>query len=268
MRERIELVDDFAAAWQNAGCPVVFTGAGMSTESGLPDFRSARGLWKRRPESLATLDALQRIPAEFYFFYQWRIARLWAAAPNAGHEALAALADAGLVRRLITQNVDGLHQRAGSEATELHGTLRTVSCLRCGAAYDSRRLLPAAPGWEEAYQAGRYLPGRECACPACGGSLRPDVVLFGEALPPAAWDEAVNASKAADLFVVVGSSLAVGPANLCPEFALAGGARLAIINQEATSLDGRAAWVFRDKAAGVLTAVRERIFPPGVEDKA
>ncbi len=254
-----DMLDDVAAAWRTARHPVVFTGAGMSTESGLPDFRSAQGLWKQRPESLATMAALRREPDEFYFFYQWRIARLWEAAPNAGHAALAALAAAGFVKRLITQNVDGLHQRAGGEAVELHGTLRTVSCLRCGAGYDSRTLLPAEPGWEEAYRAGRYRPGRECTCPHCGGGLRPDVVLFGESLPGAAWEEAARASRAADFFVVVGSSLAVGPANLCPAFALESGARLAVINAEDTHLDGRAAWLFRDKAAGVLAAIRERI---------
>ncbi|MDT8903745.1 NAD-dependent deacylase [Anaeroselena agilis] len=253
------LLDEVAAAWSNARYPVVFTGAGMSTESGLPDFRSARGLWKQRPESLATMAALRRDPGEFYFFYQWRIARLWEAAPNAGHAALAALASAGFVRRLITQNVDGLHQRAGGEAVELHGTLRTVSCLGCGAGYDSRQLLPARTGWEEEYRSGRYRPGKECICPGCGGSLRPDVVLFGESLPGDAWDEAARVSRAADLFVVVGSSLAVGPANLCPEFALESGARLVIVNREATHLDGRAEWVFHDKAAGVLAAIRERI---------
>ncbi|MDR7866167.1 MAG: NAD-dependent deacylase [Sporomusaceae bacterium] len=252
-------LDEVAAAWRSAKFPVVFTGAGMSTESGLPDFRSAKGLWKLRPESLATMAALSREPGEFYFFYQWRIARLWEAAPNTGHEALAALAAAGFVKRLITQNVDGLHQRAGSEAVELHGTLRTVSCLRCGAGYDSRALLPATLGWEEDYRAGRYRPGGECACTACGGGLRPDVVLFGESLPADAWGAAERASRAADFYVVVGSSLAVGPANLCPEFALASGARLIIINQEATHLDSRAEWVFRNTAAGVLAALRERI---------
>lgn len=259
MAGREGLLDKVAAAWRQAAYPVVFTGAGMSTESGLPDFRSAQGLWRKRPESLATMEALRRDPAEFYFFYQWRIARLWDTAPNAGHEALAALAAAGFVKRLITQNVDGLHQRAGSEAVELHGTLRTVSCLGCGAAYDSRRLLPAAPGWEEDYRAGRYRPGPECRCPACGGGIRPDVVLFGESLPEDAWATAAEASRAADFFVVVGSSLTVGPANLCPAFAAENAARLVIINQEATHLDGRADGIFRDKAAGVLAALRERI---------
>jgi NAD-dependent deacetylase len=205
------------------------------------------------------MTALRREPVEFYFFYQWRIARLWEAAPNTGHEALALLAAAGFVKLLITQNVDGLHQRAGSEAVELHGTLRTVSCLKCGAEYDSRCMLPAAAGWEDDCRAGRYRPGKECVCSACGGGLRPDVVLFGEPLPADAWDAAERASRTADFFVVVGSSLAVGPANLCPEFALANGARLVIINQEATHLDCRAEWVIRDRAAGVLAAIRERI---------
>ncbi|HWQ61696.1 MAG TPA: NAD-dependent protein deacylase [Negativicutes bacterium] len=259
MADRERRLDEVAAAWRQAAYPVVFTGAGMSTESGLPDFRSAQGLWRERPESLATMDALRRDPSEFYFFYQWRVARLWETLPNAGHAALAALASAGFVKRLITQNVDGLHQRAGSEALELHGTLRTVSCLGCGAAYDSRALLPATPGWEDDYRAGRYRPGPECRCSRCGGSIRPDVVLFGESLPEGAWAAAVEASRAADLFVVVGSSLTVGPANLCPSIALEDGARLAIINQDATHLDGRADWIFRDKAAGVLASLAERI---------
>lgn len=257
------MLDEIAAAWRQAKYPVVFTGAGMSTESGLPDFRSAQGLWKSRPEALATMAALRREPAEFYFFYQWRIARLWATAPNPGHEALAALADKGFVRRLITQNVDGFHQWAGSAAVELHGTLRTVSCLACRAEYDSRTLLPAREYWEEEYRAGRYAPGPECRCAACGGGLRPDVVLFGESLPEGPWAEAAAASHEADFFLVVGSSLAVGPANLCPEFALDGGARLAIINAEATHLDGRAAWLVRDKAAGTLAALAGRIIGCG-----
>lgn len=254
-----QCLEEVAAAWRQARHVVVFTGAGMSTESGLPDFRSAQGLWRRRPESLATLAALRDEPREFYFFYQWRIARLWEVRPNRGHEALAALSAAGLVRALVTQNVDGLHERAGSPAVELHGTLRTVSCTECGARFDSRELLPAAPGWEEAYRAGRYRPGPECECGVCRGPLRPDVVLFGEALPEEPWSAAVRASRAADLYVVVGSSLVVGPANLCPEIALGAGARLAILNQEPTHLDSRADWVIRESVAGVLARLAERI---------
>ena len=253
-------VEDISTAWQQARRVVVFTGAGMSTESGLPDFRSARGLWKQRPESLATLEALYGQPDEFYFFYQWRIAKLWSVAPNDGHLALAALAQAGYLHQLITQNVDGLHQRAGSSAVlELHGTLRTVRCLACHAEYDSRQLLPAAPGWEQDYRQGRYKPGPECCCPSCQGKLRPDVVLFGEQLPEHAWQAAVRASHEADLFVVIGSALAVSPANYCPQVALNQGAQLLIINEEATPFDEVATWVVREKSGRVLSRLVKQI---------
>jgi NAD-dependent deacetylase len=249
-----------AEAWRKAKCPVVFTGAGMSTESGLPDFRSVQGLWRRRPESLATLNALRQIPEEFYFFYQWRIARLREVAPNKGHMALAKLWEGGFLKQLITQNVDGLHQRSGiPDAVELHGTLRTVRCLGCDTGYDSRRLLPERDGWQAEYEAGEYKPGPECRCAKCGGLLRPDVVLFGEALPQAAWAEAVRWSKAADFFVVIGSSLVVGPANLCPQLALDGGAKLVIINREPTHLDSQAFQVVAEQAGDVLAALQERI---------
>jgi NAD-dependent deacetylase len=253
-------IEEVARRWRGAKTAVVFTGAGMSTESGLPDFRSAQGLWRQRPESLATLAALEQQPDEFYFFYQWRIARLWAAKPNAGHEVLARLQQAGLLQAVITQNVDGLHQRAGArEVLELHGSLRTVSCLSCRASYDSRQLLPAAIDWEAAYRAGRYRAGDECRCPRCRGWLRPDVVLFGEALPPDQWQQAVHWSRRADLFVVVGSALAVGPANLCPQYAADSGASLLIVNAEPTPLDDVATWVLRRRAGEVLGEIGERL---------
>ncbi|MZP30921.1 NAD-dependent protein deacylase [Heliobacterium undosum] len=249
-----------AAAWKKAKCPVLFSGAGMSTESGLPDFRSARGLWKQQPESLATPEAMFGQPDAFYFFYQWRIARLWEVAPNLGHLRLAQLEQAGFLQKVITQNVDGLHQRAGSErVVELHGTLRTVSCLSCRAGYDSRQMLPARSDWEADYQEGRYRRGDECRCPRCRGMLRPDVVLFGEGLPEEAWTEAVRWSRQADFFVVVGSSLAVSPANLCPLWAVERGARLLIINAEPTPLDDRADWVIRTPAAEALDRIADEV---------
>jgi len=255
-----EQIAAIAAAWRQAKRPVVFTGAGMSTESGLPDFRSAQGLWKTRPESLATLRAQQTQPDEFYFFYQWRIAKVWSVSPNLGHQALAALEERGYLSAVITQNVDGLHQRAGSQKViELHGSLRTVSCLACGAAFDSRQLLPARTAWEDEYSRGDYHYGDECRCPRCKGFLRPDVALFGESLPEDAWQEAVSYSQSADFFVVTGSSLAVAPANLCPEIALRQGAKLVIINRDATPLDSRAAWVVRQDSAGVFDAISRKI---------
>ncbi|EAX48799.1 Silent information regulator protein Sir2 [Thermosinus carboxydivorans Nor1] len=255
-----EVLREIAAAWRSANNIVVFTGAGMSTESGLPDFRSKQGLWKDRPETLATLAALKAKPDEFYFFYQWRIARLWEVQPNPGHLALAELAQAGFVTKLVTQNVDGLHQRAGSQGVaELHGTLRTVSCIKCGSQYDSRQMLPHNDTWEEDYKAGRYRHGSECYCPRCQGQLRPDVVLFGESLPDTAWNEAVRWSRKADFFVVIGSSLVVSPANYLPQLAVEQGAKLLIINSDSTPLDDAAAWVIREKAGEVLTGIKELI---------
>lgn len=253
-------LESIVSCWRQAKRVVVFTGAGMSTESGLADFRSARGLWKQRPESLATLTALYEQPDEFYFFYQWRISKLWTAQPNSGHLALAALARAGHIQQVITQNVDGLHQRAGSEAViELHGTLRTVSCLNCQAHYDSRQLLPVQPTWEADYRAGRYLHGTECFCRECNENLRPDVVLFGEPLPDRAWRAAIASSRSADLFVVIGSSLAVSPANYCPQAAQECGAKLFILNADQTPFDDVADWVVREQAGPFLTRLAEQI---------
>lgn len=253
MQQDKAVLDQIAFNWQSAKSVAVFTGAGMSTESGLPDFRSQQGLWKHRPESLATLTALHNTPDEFYFFYQWRIRQLWQVGPNSGHRALASLAKANRIQRVVTQNVDGLHQQAGSQQVcELHGSLKTVSCLDCRARYDSRQLLPQQEGWEAAYQNGTYRHGAECFCPRCQGKLRPDVVLFGEALPEHPWQQAVQAARAARLFVVVGSSLLVSPANLLPQMALEQGAKLLIINQDKTPLDAQANWKLSGRAAETL----------------
>jgi NAD-dependent deacetylase len=247
-------------AWANAKKLVVFTGAGMSTESGLPDFRSAQGLWKVRPESLATMAALRQQPDEFYFFYQWRIAKLWDVAPNQGHQALAALQQKGNMV-IITQNVDGLHQRANAEnVVELHGSLRTIRCLNCYAIYDSRKLLPQYSTWEDDCKQGNYRYGDECLCSKCGGLLRPDVVLFGENLPDKAWEEAVKHSRNADFYVVLGSSLVVSPANYLPQLALQNGAKLLIINQEQTPLDSSATWVINSSIGSVLSAIKDKMF--------
>lgn len=253
-------LEDIVAAWMQAKRIIVFTGAGMSTESGLPDFRSAQGLWKTRPESLATLEAMRRQPDDFFYFYQWRIANLWEVLPNKGHQALTALQRAGYIDTIITQNVDGLHQRADSESViELHGSLRTVSCVSCRAVYDSRILLPARPRWSEEYAQGVYHYGDECRCQACKGLLRPDVVLFGEGLPESALATAMQLSKSADFFVVLGSSLTVSPANLFPAWAVGQGAKLLIINNEPTHLDDKATWVIRDQIGTVLQEIVGRV---------
>ncbi|MNR90157.1 NAD-dependent protein deacetylase [compost metagenome] len=205
----------------------VFTGAGMSTESGLPDFRSAGGLWKqsRRFEELASTSALQHDFPEFVEFYRWRIQMLQGVEPHAGHRRIAGWQREGRVQALITQNVDGLHARAGStEVLELHGSLRVIRCQRCGTEADSER----------------FLTDEGIHCARCGGKMRPGVVLFGEALPEDTLRKAQEASERAELFLVLGSSLQVSPANYFPQVAKARGAKLVILNREPTALDALA----------------------------
>src|SRR6478735_8044244 len=208
---------------------VVFTGAGMSTESGLPDFRSNGGLWKqnRRFEELASREALETNYDEHVAFYRWRIEMLAGHEPNDGHRVVADWQRRGLVSTVITQNVDGFHTRAGADGVlELHGTLANVRCDRCGGERPAAEFLEAA--------------GLACTC---GGKRRPGVVLFGEALPGATLRAAWLASERATLFIVLGSSLAVAPANLLPEAAVGAGAPLVIVNRDPTPLDRMATLV-------------------------
>lgn len=237
-------IEEIKDVFAKSKVAVVFTGAGMSTSAGLPDFRSAKGLWKGRPESLASIEAMKHQPDEFYFFYQWRISKLWEVAPSNGHKILADLEKKGCVKKIITQNVDGLHQQAGSkEVIELHGTLRTVKCTKCKTLYDSRNIVPHNLTWEQDYAKGKYRAGNECICPKCRGPLRPNVVLFGEPLPETSLDNAFRWSQKADFFMVLGSSLQVAPANLCPQLGATNGAKLLIVNNETTPFDNVADWV-------------------------
>lgn len=218
----------------------VMMGAGASTESGLPDFRSGGGLWRnnRRFEELASADALAHRYDEFVAFYRWRIAELAKVAPHEGHRVLARWQERGLVKALITQNVDGFHQRAGSPRPfQLHGGLDHVRCQRCG----------------EREPAEVFL--ERTACAACGGKLRPGVVLFGERLPMEDFEGAERAAGAADLFVVLGSSLLVSPANMLPQLAKANGARLVIVNHDPTPLDRVADLVVHAAIGPTLAAV-------------
>ena len=229
---------------------VIFTGAGMSTEStpidpnstesGLPDFRSNGGLWRnnRRFEELASTEALAHSYDEFVAFYRWRIEELAKYQPHEGHAVLARLEAAGRIQGVVTQNVDGFHHRAGSQRVhELHGSLRVVRCQRCG---------DEAPA--QTFLADPTL----CAC---GGKRRPGVVLFGEMLPADALDAADALARNADLFVVLGSSLLVSPANMFPQLAKAAGAKLVIVNRDRTPLDPLADLVVRDSIRDVLVGV-------------
>jgi NAD-dependent deacetylase len=228
---------------------VVLTGAGVSTESGIPDFRSPSGVWARYdPMEYATIEAFRRDPIKVWDFYARRLEVLATARPNAAHEALAALERAGYVRAVVTQNVDRLHEIAGSrDVVEVHGSIRTSSCLTCGetATFDEvRRQLESAPAPR---------------CPLCGDVLKPDVVMFGELLPPAAIERATQLARIARLLLVVGSSLAVYPVAALPEDTLRTGGELAIVNAEPTPYDSRAAIAIHASAGETLGAVRRHL---------
>lgn len=226
---------------------VAFTGAGVSTESGIPDFRSPGGIWDRYApirfqEFLASAEARRET---------WRRALqtypvVAAARPNAAHEALVALDQEGRLTAVVTQNIDGLHQRAGHDpdrVIELHGNAHGVRCLSCGATY----------GRPEIH--ARVLAGDpEPACERCDGILKPATISFGEPMPEQALNRASLEMVRADLVLVVGSSLVVYPAAGLPSLAVRAGARLAIVNATETPLDDEATLVARGQAGAILPA--------------
>ena len=218
---------------------VAFTGAGISAESGIPTFRGPGGLWRSySPEKLATPEAFWRDPRLVWEWYDWRRQLIQQAQPNPGHRALAELERrASGSFTLVTQNVDGLHDRAGSRNLEkLHGDIWQLRCTVCGAE-ERNEQVPLAP-----------LPPR-CRC---GELLRPGVVWFGEALPSLDWERACEASGRAHVMLVVGTSGVVHPAAGLAALARAAGAKLAIINPDQTPLDSAADWVFHAPAGEIL----------------
>jgi NAD-dependent deacetylase len=224
---------------------VALTGAGVSTESGIPDFRSPTGIWASfDPREYATLGAFRRDPEKVWRFYAPRFAMLTDAEPNRAHFALADLERRGLLRSVVTQNIDLLHGRAGSrDVVEVHGSIRTSSCLGCGARYPLADVVPLI-------ESGNGAP----RCPACGTVLKPDVVFFDELLPVDAIERAFALAAEARLLLVIGSSLEVYPVAGLPEETLAAGGRVAVVNRTPTSVDGPAALVLREGAGDVLAA--------------
>jgi NAD-dependent deacetylase len=241
-------VGELAALLGRARAGIAFTGAGISVESGIPHFRGEGGLWtKFDPYKVAHIDTFLEDPAQ-YWTYSLNHRRT-DAEPNPAHRALVDLERRGQLRAVVTQNTDGLHQKAGSRrVVELHGTSHAVVCLDC------ERRFPRADI--------DRLNREHCppSCPACGGRfLKPTVVLFGEALPVDALQEAQSLARAADVVLIVGSSLQVYPAAGIPRLALEHGAELAIVNAEPTPFDNRAAVVIHGKAGEVLPAIIERL---------
>jgi NAD-dependent deacetylase len=220
---------------------VALTGAGISTESGVPDFRSASGVWAEYdPYEVASIDGFRLDPARAWEFYGRRLGVLADIQPNAGHLALAALEQAGLLEAVITQNVDGLHQRAGSrDVVEVHGSIASASCISCGHAERREDVVALLP-----------LP----TCVDCGSVLKPDVVMFGELLPAAAVERATALAREAAAMLVIGSSLEVWPVAGLPGETLGHGGRLAIVNREPTPYDAQADVVVHAGAGEVLAA--------------
>jgi NAD-dependent deacetylase len=228
---------------------VVLTGAGVSTESGIPDFRSPTGIWAEfDPLEYASLPAFRADPEKVWSFYKPRIAMLTAAEPNAAHRALARLEEAGLVEAVVTQNIDLLHERAGSRnVVEVHGSIRSATCPRCGRSYLRDDVLT------------RLEDGDAPACDDCSAVLKPDVVFFGELLPADAVERAFELARRAALLLVVGSSLEVHPIAALPEATTLAGGRLAIVNKGPTPYDGRADLKLEGNAGEILGAVADRL---------
>jgi NAD-dependent deacetylase len=224
---------------------VVLTGAGISTESGIPDFRSPDGIWaKFDPMEYATIDAFHEDPEKVWRFYAPRYSMLASAEPNAAHRALVELEHAGHVSALITQNIDLLHERAGSaDAVEVHGSIRESHCLRCHVAFPLAEVVRLL----ELSTAPR--------CPTCNSVLKPGVVMFGELLPQEPLDRSFALARDASLLLVVGSALEVQPVAVLPWETRQGGGVVAIVNLGPSAFDDHATLKIDGKAGDVLPAL-------------
>ena len=232
---------------------VVFTGAGISTESGIPDFRSPGGIWDRFDPDDFTYQKFVTDPEARR--KQWQMLRegglTTEATPNPAHYAIAELDKLGMLDCVITQNVDNLHQRAGvssDKVLELHGNMQWVKCLGCGKRYSLEQVKARLEESEE-------IPD----CETCHGILKPDAVFFGEPLPEKVLKEATHRSHNCDLFIMIGSTLIVYPAAYMPLYAVDSGAKLVIINLSPTPIDGRATVLIRAKAGETMSRVIKRV---------
>jgi NAD-dependent deacetylase len=233
-----------------ASAVVVLTGAGISTDSGIPDFRGPQGVWTRNPaaEKASTLQHYLADPEVRKQAWQHRLhSPAWHAEPNAGHRALVELERRGKLHTLVTQNIDELHQQAGSDpakVVEIHGTMRQVMCWDCGERAPMERALERVRNGEE-----------DPACRTCGGILKSATISFGQSLVPEDLDRAERAALACDLLLAVGSSLTVYPAAGMVPLAAQTGARVVIVNAEPTPFDGIADAVLRGSISEVLPAI-------------
>jgi len=244
-------LEDAAELFRKANRLVVLTGAGISTPSGIPDFRSeGTGLWSRdEPLEVASLNTFRTHPESFFNWFRPLASQIFQAQPNAAHLALVELEKAAAEQTIITQNIDVLHQKAGSKhVIEMHGTLQTLSCTRCYEKFESRDFVR------------RFIDdGTIPLCLNCNGILKPDVILFGEQLPQSAWFDAQKAVRQCDLMVVAGSSLEVLPVAGLPMQAVDRGIHLIVINNSPTYINVRADVVIMDDVANILPEIAKRV---------
>jgi NAD-dependent deacetylase len=243
-------LEDAAELFRTAQRVVVLTGAGISTPSGIPDFRSeGSGLWSRdEPMEVASLTTFRTTPERFFNWFRPLASQIFYARPNPAHMALAEYEQTGHQKTILTQNIDGLHQKAGSNhVVEVHGTLRTLSCTQCYKQFPSDIFLRAF-----------IEHGNIPQCTNCTGTLKPDVILFGEQLPQSAWQAAQQAVRQCDLLIVAGSSLEVMPVAGLPLQALEGGAHLVVINNTQTYVNVRADIVITENVATILPEIIKR----------
>jgi NAD-dependent deacetylase len=240
-----------ADLFRDSAHAVALTGAGISTPSGIPDFRSAgSGLWERHdPMQFASLISFRHRPESFFDWFRDLALQLWNAEPNPAHEALARLEQQGFLKAVITQNIDGLHHKAGSDVVlEMHGNVRNCTCVAC------YRNFRTADHFVEYVQEGAYP-----VCADCGSFLKPDVILYGEQLPQEIYRDAKQLVDKSDLVLIGGSSLEVAPVSSLPLLAANHGARLIIVNREPTYMDERAEVLVQAEIAEALPAIADKI---------
>jgi NAD-dependent deacetylase len=245
------LIERAARLFSESKYAIALTGAGISTPSGIPDFRSSKnGLWEKYdPMEVASLSVFRVKPEKFYDWFRPLTRTIVEAQPNPAHIALAKLEEKGILKEIITQNIDGLHQNAGSEMVlEIHGTLNSLTCVSCYTKHRSSEFL-------EPYIENGEIPH----CDKCGSILKPDAILIGEQLPQRTWKAVEKAVKRCDLMLVAGSSLEVVPVARLPYEAANGGAKLIVINNEPTYIDSRAEVVLNQELATALPAIVDKI---------
>ena len=249
MTER-DRIDDARRRIDAASRVVALTGAGISTDSGIPDFRGPRGVWTRNPaaEKQSTIQNYLAEPEVRKAAWRARLdSPAWSAEPNAGHRALVALERRGKLHALVTQNIDELHQRAGSspaKVVEVHGSMRRVMCWECGRRAPMEEALARV-------RAGEADP----PCPQCGGIQKSDTISFGQALVPAVIDRALRVASEADLLLAIGTTLQVQPVAGMVPIAARAGADIVIVNDQPTAMDALADVVLRTQIGSVLTEI-------------